>query len=71
MRAIRLNDNSQVAGRKTKTVSWKMLKRSVELQGNAELNGNLPWSCHYKQPLSHYTKAFDPKLMYRYRLRQL
>ncbi len=40
LRAVRVNQNSKVADQKTKTVSWKKLKSSVELRGTKESSDN-------------------------------
>lgn len=37
---VRMNQNSEVAARKTKTMTWKKLKRSEELTGTEELSDN-------------------------------
>lgn len=50
MRAMRVNQNTKVAGRKTKMMSYRMLESSVELKETAEL-----WVHHYEQPPSYYT----------------
>ncbi len=55
MRAVRVNRNTEDAGRETKTMSLKRLKHAKELQKIAELGDNSRPVCHYKQPLSHYT----------------
>ncbi len=36
MRTLKVNQNIKVAGHKTKTKSWKMLKHTLELRGTAE-----------------------------------
>ncbi len=45
MRAVRVNQNSKVAGQTTK-INSKMLKCSVELKGTTELDSNSLWVHH-------------------------
>ncbi len=47
---IRSTQNSKSEGSKTKTMSWKTLKISVQLSRAAELGDISVWFHHYEQP---------------------
>lgn len=57
--------NSQVAGWKTKTMTWKMLQSSGELRGPAESGDTSLWVYYCQQPPSHYTVIW-PLLIWKY-----
>lgn len=63
-RAIWVNKTDKVQGQKTKQMSWKMLKRPVELRRTVVLGDNF-LSSHYNEgPVSYYTQSSDPLLTY-------
>lgn len=63
VKPVRVIKHSKVAGQKTKVMSWKMLKRSIELKGNTRVEWWISVVSSQWATLLTYTLSCDPSLI--------